>query len=173
MCFFLNLVELIDSSEDPKAFCILSSIFRADDAWNPDETLEPWASHGNRKMDLSEVQRFCKPVRCHRNSGQDWVDFMDCSGQSFAEAVGIITQFERGASRCIKYHFFQIQSVHFIPSHGPVFSGSLGHPCHKKLRLVQSWLYPHAASVSCIDGYGTIYSSCKWVDNPKFWGRSP
>lgn len=48
--------------QDPKAFCILSSIFRADDAWNPDETLEPWASHGNRKMDLSEVQRFCKPV---------------------------------------------------------------------------------------------------------------
>lgn len=48
--------------QDPKAFCILSSIFRADDDWNPDETLEPWASHGNRKMDLSEVQSFCKPV---------------------------------------------------------------------------------------------------------------
>ena len=53
---------------------------------------------------------------------------------------------------------FFSDAAHFIPSHGPGFlSGSLGHLCHNKLRLVQSWLYPHAASVSCSDSCGTIY----------------
>lgn len=47
--------------QDPQAFCILSTIYRADDDWNPDAG-EPWASYGNQKMDVKQVDSYCKPV---------------------------------------------------------------------------------------------------------------
>ncbi|CAJ1389031.1 unnamed protein product [Effrenium voratum] len=47
---------------DQNAFCILSTIFRADDSWNPEESLEPWRSFSNQGMDVKDVADFCTPV---------------------------------------------------------------------------------------------------------------
>lgn len=47
--------------QDPQGFCILSTIYRADDDWNPDAG-EPWASYRNQKMDMKQVDSYCKPV---------------------------------------------------------------------------------------------------------------
>jgi len=47
---------------DPKAFCLLSTVFRADDDWNPEPDEEPWRSYRNQGMDIAEVESFCRPV---------------------------------------------------------------------------------------------------------------
>jgi hypothetical protein len=47
---------------DPQAFCFLSTVFRSDDAWNPNPKKKPWKTNPNRGMDMEEVADFCKPV---------------------------------------------------------------------------------------------------------------
>ena len=50
--------------KDPKAFCILSTIFRANDTWDPAED-EPWASFSNKVnggLNMEEVAASCAPA---------------------------------------------------------------------------------------------------------------
>jgi len=49
-------------AKDPNAFCVLSTVFRSDDTWNPEPNLQPWEQHPNKAMDVSEVASFCAPV---------------------------------------------------------------------------------------------------------------
>lgn len=49
-------------AQDPRGFCLISTIFRSDDIWNPEPKRQPWLSLPNRGMDVSEVAVFCEPV---------------------------------------------------------------------------------------------------------------
>merc|ERR1711971_792905 len=41
--------------KDPKAFCLLSTLFRADDSWNPDPEELPWRDHPNKVLSVEDV----------------------------------------------------------------------------------------------------------------------
>ena len=50
--------------KDPRAFCILATVFRADDTWDPEHG-EPWASFPNevnRRLNIEDVRAFCAPA---------------------------------------------------------------------------------------------------------------
>lgn len=49
-------------ARDANAFCVLSTLFRADDAWNPEERRRPWDRWPNVAMDREEVKVLCEPV---------------------------------------------------------------------------------------------------------------
>jgi len=48
--------------KDVKAFCLLSTLFRADDPWNPEPQSKPWSKHKNQAMDRVAVAESCRPV---------------------------------------------------------------------------------------------------------------
>ena len=50
--------------KDPRAFCILSNLFRANDTWDPAKD-EPWTSYSNKangNLKMDEVAGFCAPA---------------------------------------------------------------------------------------------------------------
>lgn len=47
---------------DLNAFCLLSTLFRADDTWNPEPLKKPWKNHKNEAMDRVAVAKTCRPV---------------------------------------------------------------------------------------------------------------
>jgi len=49
-------------AKDPQAFCLLSTMWRSDDDWNPEPDRVPWANFANKPMDRAEVSSFCAPV---------------------------------------------------------------------------------------------------------------
>ncbi|CAE7664158.1 DRC9, partial [Symbiodinium pilosum] len=57
--------------KDPRAFCILSNLFRANDTWDPAKD-EPWTSYSNKangNLKMDEVAGFCAPVLQELGSG--------------------------------------------------------------------------------------------------------
>lgn len=60
-------------ARDANAFCVLSTLFRADDAWNPEERRRPWDRWPNVAMDREEVKVLCEPVaRWRREKVGKW-----------------------------------------------------------------------------------------------------
>ena len=69
--------------KDPQAFCILTTIFRANDTWDPASD-EPWASFPNKAnsvMEMGDVEDFCHPAPGRRLD-------LRANSYSYQEAVG-------------------------------------------------------------------------------------